>query len=396
MKRSKAVSLLLVAVLAIGLLGGCDRLKGLFGGKAGGPAGPAPEVKVQAVEPQRVVFTTEIAGRTSPYRIAEVRPQVSGIIKARNFTEGADVKAGSTLYQIDPATYKAQLASAAAALARAEANVAPLRLRRDRYRELNSISAVSRQEYDDAEAALKQAIAEVGVQKAAVENAAIRLNYTKVNAPISGRAGLSAVTAGALVTENQPTPLTTIQQLDPMYVDVTQSSTEMLRLRRALESGILKADSGQAVVRLRLEDGTPYAHEGRLQFADVTVDPSTGMVTIRALFPNPRRELLPNMYVRAEVVEGVDEKAILAPQRSVIRDAKGDAFVYLVNGEGKVEKRDVRTVRTVGDCWVVSSGLEAGDILVTEGLQRIRPGMAVRIAGEAQAAGGQAGGAAAR
>ena len=332
-----------------------------------------------AMQPQRIVFTTEIAGRTAPYRIAEVRPQVSGIIQSRNFEEGADVTEGSTLYQIDPATYQAEYDSAKAALARAEANVLPLRLKRNRFKDLISVSAVSKQEYEDADAALKQAVADVAVQKAAVKTAAIRLDYTRVNAPISGRAGLSTVTAGALVTANQGEALTTIQQLDPMYVDVTQSSTEMLRLRRAMASGQLKADEGQAVVRLTLEDGTPYAHEGRLQFTDVTVDRSTGMVTLRAIFPNPDKELLPNMYVRAELVEGVSETAMLAPQRAVLRDANGNASVYVVTANNKIEQRPIKVSRTSGDKWIVTSGIEPGERIVIEGLQRIRPGAAVRV-----------------
>ena len=371
-------AVVLASILMLISLGGCDELPW------GGPnktaqSMAAPEVQVLAMQPQRVVFTTEIAGRTAPFRIAEVRPQVSGIIQSRNFEEGADVTEGSTLYQIDPATYQAEYDSAKAALARAEANVLPLRLKRNRFKDLISVSAVSKQEYEDADAALKQAIADVAVQKAAVKTAAIRLDYTRVNAPISGRAGLSTVTAGALVTANQGEALTTIQQLDPIYVDVTQSSTEMLRLRRAMASGQLKADEGQAVVRLTLEDGTPYAHEGRLQFTDVTVDRSTGMVTLRAIFPNPDKELLPNMYVRAELVEGVSETAMLAPQRAVLRDANGNASVYVVTADNKIEQHPIKVSRTSGDKWIVTSGIEPGERIVIEGLQRIRPGAAVRV-----------------
>ena len=371
-------AVVLASILMLISLGGCDELPW------GGPnktaqSMAAPEVQVLAMQPQRVVFTTEIAGRTAPFRIAEVRPQVSGIIQSRNFEEGADVTEGSTLYQIDPATYQAEYDSAKAALARAEANVLPLRLKRNRFKDLISVSAVSKQEYEDADAALKQAIADVAVQKAAVKTAAIRLDYTRVNAPISGRAGLSTVTAGALVTANQGEALTTIQQLDPIYVDVTQSSTEMLRLRRAMASGQLKADEGQAVVRLTLEDGTPYAHEGRLQFTDVTVDRSTGMVTLRAIFPNPDKELLPNMYVRAELVEGVSETAMLAPQRAVLRDANGNASVYVVTADNKIEQHPIKVSRTSGDKWIVTSGIEPGERIVIEGLQRIRPGATVRV-----------------
>ena len=356
---------------------------------AGPPAAPAVEVAVDVVTPQKVLYTTELAGRTSAFQIAEVRPQVSGIIQKRLFTEGADVKAGDTLYQIDPATYKADLDSAKANLARAEANVAPARLKMQRFKDLVNISAVSKQEYEDAEAAYKQALADVGVNKAAVENARIRLDYTKVTSPISGRTGRSLVTPGALVTANQGNPLTTVQQLDPVYVDVTQSSTEVLRLKRALESGTLqRADEGHAAVRLLLEDGSEYAHSGTLQFTDVSVDESTGMVTLRAIFPNPEHDLMPGMYVRAILKEGVDEQAILLPQRALVRDAKGNATAYVVNAESKVEVRPLKVGRTQGNSWVVLDGLKAGDKVIVEGIQKIRPGATVRIAAtpDAQAA----------
>ncbi|HIW78431.1 MAG TPA: efflux RND transporter periplasmic adaptor subunit [Candidatus Bilophila faecipullorum] len=356
---------------------------------AGPSAAPAVEVAVDVVTPQKVLYTTELAGRTSAFQIAEVRPQVSGIIQKRLFTEGADVKAGDTLYQIDPATYKADLDSAKANLARAEANVAPARLKMQRFKDLVNISAVSKQEYEDAEAAYKQALADVGVNKAAVENARIRLDYTKVTSPISGRTGRSLVTPGALVTANQGNPLTTVQQLDPVYVDVTQSSTEVLRLKRALESGTLqRADEGHAAVRLLLEDGSEYAHSGTLQFTDVSVDESTGMVTLRAIFPNPEHDLMPGMYVRAILKEGVDEQAILLPQRALVRDAKGNATAYVVNAESKVEVRPLKVGRTQGNSWVVLDGLKAGDKVIVEGIQKIRPGATVRIAAtpDAQAA----------
>lgn len=356
---------------------------------AGPSAAPAVEVAVDVVTPQKVLYTTELAGRTSAFQIAEVRPQVSGIIQKRLFTEGADVKAGDTLYQIDPATYKADLDSARANLARAEANVAPARLKMQRFKDLVNISAVSKQEYEDAEAAYKQALADVGVNKAAVENARIRLDYTKVTSPISGRTGRSLVTPGALVTANQANPLTTVQQLDPVYVDVTQSSTEVLRLKRALESGTLqRADEGHAVVRLLLEDGSEYAHSGTLQFTDVSVDESTGMVTLRAIFPNPEQDLMPGMYVRAILKEGIDDQAILLPQRALVRDAKGNATAYVVNAESKVEVRPLKVGRTQGSNWVVLDGLKAGDKVIVEGLQKIRPGAPVRIAAtpDAQAA----------
>ena len=368
---------LLAGIIGCSALTGCKDEKSA----AQAPAAPAVEVAVEAVKPQKVVYTTELAGRTSAFQISEVRPQVSGILQKRLFREGGDVKAGDVLYQIDPATYQANLDSAKANLARAEANVAPAKLKMQRFKDLASISAVSKQEYDDAEAAYKQAQADVGVMQAAVENARIRLNYTRVISPISGRISRSLVTPGALVTENQASPLTTVQQLDPVYVDVTQSSAEVLRLRRSLESGTLRhADAEHASVRLLLEDGTPYGSEGTLQFTDVSVDESTGMVTLRAIFPNPKQELLPGMYVRAILTEGVDEQAMLLPQRALQRDAKGNPTAYVVNAENKVEVRPLKVGRTQGTSWVVLDGLKAGDRVVTEGLQKIRPGVSVRIA----------------
>lgn len=383
---SKVCRLTLALACALAL-SGCDMLSSKDASKAGMPGGaPAPEVAVVIIQPQRVVFTTELAGRTSPFQIAEVRPQVSGIIQKRLFTEGADVKAGETLYQIDPATYQANYDSAKAALARAQANVVPLKLKADRFKDLVGISAVSRQENEDTQAAYRQAQADVAVQEAQVENARIRLDYTKLTSPISGRIGKSSVTPGALVTENQAASLATVQQLDPMYVDVPQSSLDVMRLRKALDEGKLqKADAAHAVARLYLEDGSLYPHEGLLQFTDVSVDRTTGAVTLRALFPNPEQQLFPNMYVRAELAEGVDEAAILVPQRSIQRDAKGKASAYVVGADNKVERRNVEVSRTMGDSWVVTSGLAAGDKLIVEGLQRIRPGSPVRIAAPADA-----------
>ena len=370
-----SILLTLLGCLGILFLAGCDEQKA-----ATPTAASAVEVGVIVVQPQKVLFTTELSGRTSPFQIAEVRPQVSGIIQKRLFEEGTDVKMGDTLYQIDPATYEADLASARASLARAQANVAPTRLTMQRYKDLVNISAVSRQEYDSADAAYKQALAEVGVNKAAVENARIRLDYTRVTSPISGRIGRSQVTPGALVTENQSQPLATVQQLDPMYVDVTQSSTEVLRLKRSLESGQLqRADSDHASVRLLLEDGTEYAEAGTLQFTDVSVDESTGAVTLRAIFPNPRQDLLPGMYVRAILNEGVDEAAILLPQRALVRDARGNATAYVVNADDKIEIRPLKGGRTHGTSWGVLDGRAAGDRVVVEGLQKIRSGTSVRV-----------------
>jgi membrane fusion protein (multidrug efflux system) len=342
------------------------------------PSGP-PEVGVVIVQPERLSLSTELPGRTSPHLIAEVRPQVSGIVQKRLFTEGSDVKAGQVLYQIDPATYQAAYASATAALARAEANFIPARLKEERFRDLVKIKAVSQQDYDDANAALKQAEADVASAKAAVETARINLAYTKVTAPISGRIGRSTITDGALVTANQPTALATIQQLSSMYVDVTQSSAELLKLKQNLASGLMKHNGAdQARVKLLLEDGSPYPLPGTLKFSEVTVDQSTGSITLRAVFPNPKQTLLPGMFVRAIVEEGVSEQAILVPQRGVSRNPKGEATALVVGAEEKVELRVITVARTVGEHWLVSDGLKSGDRVIVEGIQRAKPGTTVK------------------
>ena len=352
------------------------------GGKgAPGSSGPR-EVVIIKLEPRREVYTTALAGRIASFQVAEVRPQVGGILQQRLFTEGADVKAGQALYQIDPATYEAALDSAQAALMKAEANVTPARLKAERFRELLAIKAVSKQEYDDAQAAFKQAEADVAVNRAAVKTARINLEYTKVRSPISGRIGKSASTPGALVTANQAQALTSVRQLDPVYVDITQSSQDLLRLRAQFTNGELRSATEEAPVRLKLENGAMYPHEGRLQFTDVSVDESTGMVSLRALFPNPEHILLPGMYVRAVIAEGVDENALLVPQRALRRDPKGQASVLLVDGGGKVDVRLVDVGRTVGDSWQVLSGLKPGDRVIVEGGQNVRPGMSVKIRGE--------------
>ena len=352
------------------------------GGKgAPGSSGPR-EVVIIKLEPRREVYTTALAGRIASFQVAEVRPQVGGILQQRLFTEGADVKAGQALYQIDPATSEAALDSAQAALMKAEANVTPARLKAERFRELLAIKAVSKQEYDDAQAAFKQAEADVAVNRAAVKTARINLEYTKVRSPISGRIGKSAFTPGALVTANQAQALTSVRQLDPVYVDITQSSQDLLRLRAQFTNGELRSAAEEAPVRLKLENGAMYPHEGRLQFTDVSVDESTGMVSLRALFPNPEHILLPGMYVRAVIAEGVDENALLVPQRALRRDPKGQASVLLVDGGGKVDVRLVDVGRTVGDSWQVLSGLKPGDRVIVEGGQNVRPGMSVKIRGE--------------
>ena len=355
------------------ILGGC-------GQQAKSSQTITPEVAVMVVKPERVAITTELTGRTSAYLVAEVRPQVGGIIQKRLFTEGGDVKAGSVLYQIDPAIYQAAYASAKAALARAEANITTTRLRAERYKELVAIKAVSQQDYDDITAALKQSEADIETGKSAVETARINLAYTRVKAPISGRIGKSSVTAGALVTASQGSALATIQQLDPVYVDVTQSSTNLLRLQQSMASGKIKRNgAGQAKVKLLLEDDTKYPWGGTLQFRDVTVDPTTGSVILRVVFPNPKGVLLPGMFVRAELEEGVNEKALLVPQQAVSRDPKGNPLILTVDAEGKVQQRMITVDRAIGDKWIVSSGLAPGDRLIVEGIQKVKPGASVKV-----------------
>jgi membrane fusion protein (multidrug efflux system) len=344
-----------------------------------GSQGSTPEVAVVKVQTERVSIITELPGRTSPYLIAEVRPQVGGIIQKRLFVEGADVKAGAVLYQIDPAAYEASYSAAKAALARSEANITSIRNRVERYKELVAINAVSQQEFDDASASLKQAEADIQMNKAATETAHINLNYTRIIAPISGRTGKTNVTVGALVTANQSTPLTTIQQLDPIYVDATQSSANLLELKRHMAAGRIRGnDPNQTKVKLLLEDGTLYPLEGSLKFSEVTVDASTGSYIIRMVFPNTRSTLLPGMYVRALIHEGIIDKAILVPQQGVSRDPKGNPVAMLVNQEEKVEMRMLSIDRAMGDKWLITEGLIPGDRLIVEGMQRVRPGVPVK------------------
>jgi len=340
---------------------------------------PPPEVGVVTLKARTVALKVELAGRTAPFLIAEVRPQVTGIIQKRLFVEGADVKAGAALYQIDPATYQTTLDSAKAALAKAEANLFTAKLKADRYQDLVVIKAVSQQDHDEAVAALKQAEAEVSASRAALETARINLDYTRVSSPISGRIGRSAVTPGALVTANQAPSLATVTQLDPMYVDVTQSSADLLRLKRQLASGQLKTlASGKARAKLILEDGSAYPLEGQVQFSEVTVEQSTGTVTLRAVFPNPKHELLPGMYVRAVLETGVDEQAILAPQQAVARNQKAEPVALVVGADGKVEQRVLDLGRAVGTNWLVNSGLADGDRVIVEGVQKVKPGAMAR------------------
>ena len=341
------------------------------------PQGP-PTVGIWSVEERSVAIDVELPGRTSPYAIAEVRPQVGGLILKRLFSEGSDVKEGQALYQIDPTRYQANRESAQAALAQAEANLVTTRLKAERYKQLAEVKAIGQQEADDASAAYKSAVASVQSAKAALDLATINLKYTHVYAPVAGRIGKSSVTQGALVTAEQSAPLATVQQLDPIYVDVTRSSGELLQIKRELAAGVLKkAGENAASVKLILEDNSEYPLAGKLQFADVTVNESTGAVTLRAIFPNPKHELLPGMFVRARLVEGVNEKAILVPQESVIHDSKGNSVAYVVDAENKVQPRTVQTPRALGNQWLVSSGLKAGDRLVVDGLQTVSPGLVV-------------------
>lgn len=364
---------LTLAVLAA--VGGCSRGGG---GRGGYGEQGTPDVGVVTLAAGPVTLTTELSGRTSPYETSDVRPQVGGIIIARPFTEGANVKAGQVLYQVDPAPFRAALDQARGQLASAQANLTTTRLKAERYGELVKIQGVSKQDYDDAVAAFKQAEAQVEQLTAAVQTARINLRYATITAPISGRVGPSTVTKGALVAANQTAALTTIQRLDPIYVDVTESASDLLKLRRALASGQLTGGPTSVPVRLKLEDGSLYPQPGRLEFADVTVDQTTGTVVLRALFPNPDGLLLPGMFVRAEVAEGVDPNAILAPQQAVSRDERGRPTALVVGRDGKAQLRDLQLGQAVGDRWLVTSGLAAGDRLIVDGLLKARAGQAVR------------------
>jgi membrane fusion protein (multidrug efflux system) len=347
--------------------------------KAPPPAPPPPEVAVMTLKQQPVSLNTELPGRTVAFRIAEVRPQVNGVIQKRLFVEGAQVQAGQQLYQIDPAPFQAALESAQATLARAQATVRSSSLQAQRYKPLSEARAVSQQDYDNAVAAQGQAEADVASGKAAVDTARINLAYTKVFAPITGRSSRSSVTEGALVGANQTASLVTVQQLDPIYVDVTQASAVLLRLQRALADGKLKkTGDAQAEVKLVLEDGTPYPDAGKLQFTETTVDPSTGSVSLRAVFPNPKNILLPGMFVRERLEEGVDEHGLLVPQRAVAHNQQGDSVVTLVGADNKTSIKVVKTDRAIGDQWLVSEGLAAGDRVIIVGIQRVQqPGAVV-------------------
>lgn len=338
-----------------------------------------PEVGVLVMAPQRLTLGTQLPGRTVAFRIAQVRPQVSGIIKQRLYTEGANVSAGQALYALDAAPFKAAYDSAEAAVAKADANELTVRLRFERYQKLAASGDVSQQDRDDVTASLSQARADQATARAALETARINLGYTRIVAPIAGRTGTSAFTEGALVTANQDSPLTTVQQYDPMYVDLSQSAADLLKVRAEFAAGRLRrADEHSAAVRLQLDDGSEYAHDGRLEFTGVSVSESTGAVTLRAIFPNPEGRLLPGMYVRAQVSQAVDESALVVPQQAVSRDAHGEATALVVGEGEKVEQRTLKVSEAGNNQWRVSAGLKAGDRVIVEGLLNLRPGTLVK------------------
>ena len=337
-----------------------------------------PEVGIVTLKSAPLQITTELPGRTSAYRVAEVRPQVSGIILKRNFTEGSDIQAGVSLYQIDPATYQATYESAKGDLAKAQAAANMDQLTVKRYQKLLGTKYISQQDYDTAVATAQQSNAAVVAAKAAVETARINLAYTKVTSPISGRIGKSAVTEGALVQNGQTTALATVQQLDPIYVDVTQSSNDFLRLKQELANGKLQQENGKAKVELVTNDGLKYPQNGTLEFSDVTVDQTTGSITLRAIFPNPDHTLLPGMFVRARLEEGVNPDALLVPQQGVTRTPRGDASAMVVGEGDKVEVRQITATQAIGDKWLVTEGLKTGDRVIITGLQKVRPGVQVK------------------
>jgi membrane fusion protein (multidrug efflux system) len=375
--------------LALGasVLAGCDESR-----SAVNDAAKPPEVGVVTLATQPLALSTELSGRTSAYMVAQIRPQVGGIIQQRAFTEGALVKAGELLYQIDPASYRAAHASAKASVARAEATLNAARLKARRQAELLAIEAISKQDEEDAQASLQQAEADLASARAALATASIDLERTRITSPIGGRIEASSVTPGALVTANQETALTTVQQLDPIYVDIPQSSAEVLQLRKALAAGTLQSDADNAArIRLILEDDSVYPHEGKLQFSGVTVNTGTGAVTLRALVPNPERLLLPGMYVRARLEKGTDPAALLVPQQGIGRDNAGRPTALVVLADGKVEKRNVTVAEVVGQNWRVTGGLAAGEKVIVEGSTKVTPGQTVQaVAVDPRAAAGQA------
>lgn len=378
----------IVLAVTLGFAAGCSNEPAGANAAAGAAPPPAP-VGVVTVAQAPITVSSELPGRLDATRIAEVRARVAGVVLERAFREGSDVRAGQLLFRIDPAPLRAALAAAEANLQRAEAQLGIARVQVDRYGPLVEANAVSRQEYDNAVAALKLAQADVAAQRAARERARLDLGYATVTAPISGRIGRALVTEGALVGQGEPTPMATIQQLDPIYADFTQPVAELERLRRAFESGELaRADRDTARVALVLDDGTEYPQAGRLLFSDVTVDRSSGQVTLRAQFPNPQRRLLPGMYVRVRLEQGVDERAIRIPQQAVQRSADGSSTVWVVGADNKPEQRPVKTGAAVGDEWIVRDGLKVGDTVIVEGFQKLQPGAPVQPVPWARAAPG--------
>jgi len=374
MLRSRIALSLFSALVALVALTGCEQATGQP--QASGPQ--AVPVGVITLKSQALTLKKELPGRINAFQIAEIRPQVSGIVQSRLFTEGKRVEKGESLYQINPDTFKAQLAVSEAAVASAQASIASSKSKATRFKELLKIQAVSQLDFDEADAAYKQALAALLTAKAQLQTAQINLDYSHVSSPISGQISKSSVTVGALVSANQSTALATVTQLDPTYVDLTQSSNELTRLKKALATGALTVDAAnQTDVELTMEDGSVYPHKGTLQFSEVTVDPSTGSVTLRAQFPNPENFLLPGMYARASIVEGVVSDAILVPQRGVSRNSKGEPTAMVVNKDNKVESRVLQVDRTIGSNWLVTNGIKAGEKLIIEGLQKIRPGSAV-------------------
>lgn len=376
---------------AVLMLSGSFLLTGCDNNKSEQAAQQPPAVGVVTLKTEPLKISTELPGRTSAYRVAEVRPQVSGIILKRNFIEGSDIKAGQSLYQIDPATYQAAYDSAKGDLTQAQANARIAELTVKRYKPLLGTKYISQQDYDTAVATAAQNDAAVQVAKANVETARINLAYTKVTSPISGRIGKSSVTEGALVQNAQTTALATVQQLDPMYVDVTQSSEDFIRLRSELESGQLKQNDGKANVTLLMQNGSSYPQPGTLEFSDVTVDETTGSITLRAIVPNPNHALLPGMFVRARLDEGTNPNALLVPQQAVTRTPTGQATVMVVGADNKVEARQVTTSQAIGDKWLVTDGVKAGERVISTGLQRAKPGAQVtpqEVSDDAKAAPG--------
>lgn len=370
------IRLAALSLVAATMVSGCG--KGQSEGQQAATNRPPVEVKVVTVRPENLSITTQLTGRTSAYAVAEVRPQVNGILQKRLFREGQDVKAGEQLYQIDPAIYEAQLQSAKATLAQARATLAQARADARRSSELVKVNAVSKQADDAAQAALKTAVAAVKAGEAAVKTAQINLDYTKVQSPITGRVSRSEFTEGALLSAYQTQYLTVVQQLDPIYVDVTQTADDLLRFKREIAQGTLKTNAdGSAPVSLLLSDGTNYPLQGKLTFTDAQVEEGTGTVKLRAVFPNPNQDLLPGMFVRAHLVEGVRPDGIKVHMQSVMRDVRGDSYVYIVTPENKVEQRSVTVARTDGVYWVVDAGLKAGDRVMFEGFQRVQPGATV-------------------